>query len=34
MNASERFRGLVKGESIDRLPAIEWAPWWDLTVNR
>jgi hypothetical protein len=34
MTASERFGNLVRGKSFDRLPAIEWAPWWDLTINR
>ena len=34
MNASERFRRYLAGESVDRCPAIEWAPWWHLTVNR
>ena len=24
----------MKGKPIDRLPAIEWAPWWNLTVDR
>ena len=33
MNASERFARLLAGKSIDRLPVIEWAPWWDLTVK-
>jgi hypothetical protein len=34
MTASGRFGNLVRGKSFDRLPAIEWAPWWDLTINR
>lgn len=34
MTASERFAALVAGKPIDRLPAIEWAPWWNLTVDR
>ena len=34
MKASERFYNLMKGKPIDRLPAIEWAPWWNLTVDR
>ena len=32
--ASERFRRYLAGQSVDRAPAIEWAPWWHLTVNR
>ena len=34
MNASERFRRFLAGEPVDRSPAIEWAPWWGLTVDR
>ncbi|MBR3714737.1 MAG: hypothetical protein IKM18_02390 [Clostridia bacterium] len=34
MTASERFRRFLAGESVDRSPAIEWAPWWHLTVER
>ena len=34
LTASERFRRYLSGEEVDRAPAIEWAPWWNLTVNR
>jgi hypothetical protein len=34
MSAGERFGNLVRGKDIDRLPVIEWAPWWDLTIGR
>jgi hypothetical protein len=34
MTAGERFGNLIRGKSFDRLPIIEWAPWWDLTLNR
>lgn len=34
MKACERFKCVIKGREADRLPAIEWAPYWDLTVNR
>ena len=34
MTASERFRKYLAGEPVDRCPAIEWAPWWKLTVAR
>lgn len=34
MKAGERFYNLVRGLSIDRLPVIEWAPWWNLTIDR
>lgn len=34
MTASERFRKYLAGEAVDRCPAIEWAPWWKMTVER
>ena len=34
MNAGERIKNLIRGAKIDRLPIIEWAPWWDLTIER
>ena len=34
MTASERFKRYLSGETVDRCPAIEWAPWWHLTVQR
>ncbi len=34
MNASDRFRKYLSGEPVDRCPAIEWATWWNLTVER
>ncbi len=34
MTASERIGNLIRGREIDRLPVMEWAPWWHLTVNR
>lgn len=34
MKASERFYNLIKGKEIDRLPMIEWAPYWGLTLDR
>lgn len=33
MTASERIRARIKGQPVDRLPVIEWAPWWNLTVE-
>lgn len=30
----ERFRGTMNRTKIDRLPVIEWAPWWDKTLER
>ena len=34
MTASERFKKYLAGEAVDRCPAIEWAPWWHLTIER
>ena len=34
MNARERFLKTLNFEPVDRLPMIEWAPWWDLTPKR
>jgi hypothetical protein len=34
MKASDRFENLIAGKSFDRLPMIEWVPWWDQTIER
>ena len=34
MTASARFRAYLSGQPVDRMPVIEWAPWWHLTVER
>ena len=34
MNHVERFRAVMKGEPVDRLPRWEWAMWWDETIAR
>lgn len=34
MTASERFAAYLAGKPVDHAPAIEWAPWWKLTVDR
>ena len=34
MTASERFKKYLAGQPVDRCPCIEWAPWWNLTVDR
>lgn len=34
MTANERFAAYLSGLEVDRAPAIEWAPWWNLTVER
>ena len=34
MNAKERFNAIANFKSFDRLPIIEWANWWDKTIER
>ncbi|HPO16259.1 MAG TPA: uroporphyrinogen decarboxylase family protein [Candidatus Hydrogenedentes bacterium] len=34
MNHPERFRAVMNYQPVDRLPVIEWAMWWDLTIER
>lgn len=34
MTASERFTAYLSGNPVDRAPVMEWAPWWNLTVER
>lgn len=34
MHNVERFRAVTSFEPVDRLPAIEWAIWWDQTLAR
>lgn len=34
MTASQRFAAYLAGQPVDRVPTIEWAPWWHLTVQR
>ncbi len=34
MNHVERFRAVMSFQPVDRLPVIEWAPYWDKTVER
>ena len=34
MNTRERFHAVVDSEPFDRLPIIEWAGWWDKTIER
>jgi uroporphyrinogen-III decarboxylase len=34
MNNIERFRNAMTFQPVDRLPEIEWATWWDLTIKR
>ena len=34
MNAGERIYNVIRGKKVDRLPIIEWAPFWHLTWER
>lgn len=34
MTAVERFDAVMAGQPVDRLPRVEWAAWWDQTINR
>ena len=34
MNNVERFRATLNFQPVDRLPMVEWAAWWDKTLDR
>jgi hypothetical protein len=34
MNSRERFHRIMRFEKPDRLPLVEWAVWWDKTIDR
>ncbi len=34
MNARERFHAIVNFQPFDRLPLLEWAGWWNKTIDR
>jgi hypothetical protein len=34
MNTAERFQAVMNFQPVDRLPILEWAPWWDKTIAR
>lgn len=34
MTVRERFRAVMDFRPFDRLPVVEWAPWWDKTIER
>ncbi len=34
MTTRERFHAVVNGQPFDRLPIIEWAMWWNETIDR
>jgi len=33
MNHSERFKAVIDFKPVDRLPYLEWAMWWDKTID-
>src|SRR5512137_1928220 len=34
MNTHERVNAVLNFRPFDRLPVVEWAPWWDQTLAR
>jgi len=34
LTSKERIEALLNFQKVDRLPVIEWAPYWDLTIKR
>ena len=34
MKNRERFRNVLNFQSVDRLPIVEWASWWNKTIER
>ena len=34
MTNRERFHKVMNFQPVDRLPVVEWAPWWDKTLDR
>jgi len=34
MTTRERFQAVMNFQPFDRLPIVEWAPWWDKTLER
>ena len=34
MNVRERIKAVLNFQHADRLPCVEWASWWDLTIKR
>ena len=34
MTHAERFRAVMAFQAVDRLPQVEWATWWDVTIKR
>ncbi|MEG2596643.1 MAG: uroporphyrinogen decarboxylase family protein, partial [Ruthenibacterium sp.] len=33
MNVRERFRAVMNGTPVDTIPVLEWASWWDKTLD-
>ena len=34
MTTRQRFHAIVNFQEFDRLPIVEWAPWWSQTTDR
>lgn len=34
MTNPQRFYGVLNGKKVDRVPIVEWATWWDKTIDR
>ncbi|MCD4824888.1 MAG: hypothetical protein K8S55_09780, partial [Phycisphaerae bacterium] len=34
MTTRERFKAVMNFQPFDRLPIVEWAAWWDQTLDR
>ena len=34
MKCHERMKNFFAGKPVDRLPMLEWAPWWGDTIER
>ena len=34
MNTRDRIRQILAFQPVDRMPALEWGPWWDKTLTR
>ncbi len=34
LSVRERFNRVLNFQKVDRMPMVEWAPWWDLTLKR
>ena len=34
LTTRERFTRVLRFQQVDRLPVMEWAPWWEKTLER